>query len=321
MTLARQGAAAIALTIVLAYQSPREVVHAQAVSAPPREYAAAVNIPGENYHMRGVALLPAKASTVRSVIWIMHQGVMSEQLYYDPELRQVAADTNSAVVLASGAPIEFRTPRSASEETNRNAALGGSTGVSRLLEVFAEAMGRRELRRAPMLFWGFSASASFGTTYAALHPDRTIGFVRYHTRRRGIEVDLNKIKDIPALLLAGGNDQVAGVEDSEQFWKVGREAGAPWTLAIEPTAAHSSPEIHLDTMKNLTIPWIAGVLRHRVSDGRSLRPVSAESAFGADPHTFELAPLTSLVGRANNAVWLPDQRTAESWQKVVRGQK
>src|SRR4030095_9410054 len=130
-----------------------------------------------------------------------------------------------------------------SDRVVRNAATGGADALLMILQRLGEDSRHKELRGAPLLFWGWSAAASFGTTFAALYPERPVAFVRYHTHMRGLSLDMKVLKSIPALLIAGRKDERAGTEDAETLWKSGRSSGAPWTFAIEPDAPHVSEEI------------------------------------------------------------------------------
>jgi dienelactone hydrolase len=293
---------------------------AQAPGERPLEFAAAVNLATENAKLRAVLLVPANLKRIRAVIWVVHHGQMSEQLYNDAGVRQMAAEAGCGLVLASIQNIQFERPNAPTpDDLARNAALGGDAGLRLVLEKLAQDTSHPELRSAPILFWGFSAAASFGTTFAALHPDRTIAFVRYHTHRRGLPVAFETTRNVPALLLAGGKDTTAGVDDARDLWKVGRAAGAPWAFAIEPDAPHSSLEIHATTLRTLTVPWMAAVLRLRLSDSGSLQRLVSDSAWLADDRTFDVASQSTFRGNPTDVSWLPDARSAQGWQAVVRG--
>jgi len=264
-------------------------------------------------------ILPSTVSAVRCIVWVMHQGQMSVQLYGHSGLRQVVAELQCSLILASIQQIEFRRPNTPmAEELNRDAAVAGDAGLSMLIERFAQDSGHHELRNAPILFWGFSAAAGFGTTFAALHPDRTIAFVRYHSHRRGSTTSVDRLKTTPTLLVAGGRDQTAGTEDASELWRSGRAAGAPWTLAVEPEAQHSSPEIHEKTVTSLTVPWISAVVRLRLNDKRPLKSVPVGETWLADVSTSETAAFAAFRGDRGAAVWLPDASSAKGWQAVTQ---
>jgi dienelactone hydrolase len=217
-----------------------------------------------------------------------------------------------AAAAANGVVIRSGT----SSRVERNAAEGGDA-LFAILRRLGEESAHPELTDAPLLLFGFSATASFGTTFAELYPERTVAFVRYHSHRRGLQMDMNVLGNIPALLIAGGKDETAGTEDAETMWKSGRAAGAPWTFAIEPGATHGSQESFVSSHQ-LIIPWIAAVLRQRLeADGTRLRSLTDRSGWLGNNNTAEVAPHATFTGPKEAASWLPDEATARGWSTVV----
>jgi hypothetical protein len=82
--------------------------------------------------------------------------------------------------------------------------LGGADGLLSLMHKLAREFGHRELADAPFLFWGWSAASAFGPSFALLHPERTVGFIRYHSG--GFPSEVEALKEIPALIFLGGQD-------------------------------------------------------------------------------------------------------------------
>jgi hypothetical protein len=154
------------------------------------------------------------------------------------------------------------------------------------------------------VLWGASAPGNFGTTFAVLHPERTVAFIRYHSHRRGSPTDVNALRNIPALLIAGSEDEVAGTDDAEALWKDGRTVKAPWTFVIEPGVPHAS-EASVVSSQELILPWIAAVVHQRL-----------------EPRSTRLRPVTPETGwRSRDAGWLPDEAAARGWRMVVSAPK
>lgn len=166
----------------------------------------------------------------------------------------------------------------------RNAAEGGGDALLRILQRLGEDSGHEELKNAPLVLWGWSAPASFGTTFAELYPGRTVAFIRYHTHRRGMPMNMKVLRFVPALLIAGSKDEQAGTADAEELWKSGRSVGAPWTFAVEPRAIHASEE----------------------------------SGWLGNNHSTEIAPHATFRGEKESASWLSDEVTAHGWQMVMK---
>jgi hypothetical protein len=298
---------------------------------PGRELAAAVNLHQKDMKAEGTLFLPHEVRQFRGVIVVINWGPLSQHLYEDPQWRKLSRTLATGLVhvrisnIASSVKTRV-TPsgRIAPDlapvtRPERNAALDGvADAFLTLLDRLAEESRHQELKRAPMLFWGHSAGGSFGPTFAALHPGRTIAFVRYHTHQRGLPLDMKVATQIPALLFAGRNDEQAGVEDIQTLWKNGRSIGAPWTFVLRSDAPHSSVEA-LKKANHLAIPWITAVFRERLpAPGAGLRRLSDSAAWMGDQETLAIASHGSFSGSKTDASWLPDETSARAW-RVVSG--
>jgi hypothetical protein len=208
-----------------------------------------------------------------------------------------------------------------SDRVIRSAAEGGAEVLLAILQRLGEDSAHKEMKDTPLLFLGWSRTASFGTTFAELYPDRTVAFIRYHAHLRGLSPNLKVLRNIPALLIAGGSDKQAGTEDAQTLWKSGRSAGAPWTFAIEPGATHGSEQAFVSSYA-LIIPWIEAVLHQRLeSESTRLRPLTEESGWLGSNESVEVVPYATFRGPQQEASWLPDEATARGWQTVLRATK
>jgi hypothetical protein len=291
------------------------------------EISAAVNLPAKNIKVEGKMFLPDRTRSVRAVIVVTnytlrHQGI-GINLFYTKQLRTSAQACQCALIyawLGTIRPIDANTPTA--KQFLRNAGVGGDDALLLLLQRLGNESGHRELKDAPLLFFGWSATASFGTTFAELHPDRTIAFIRYHTHRRGMTANLDVLKNIPALIIAGGKDETAGVQDAEEFWASGRAVGAPWTFAIEPNATHGDEDVLYKTANDLVTPWIAAVLRDRLAlNATKLKPLVENTGYLGDNHTAQTAPHSTFLGSKPTVSWLPDEATARGWRNVITSAK
>ena len=239
-------------------------------------------------------------------------------VYRDADWRDVAKRMGAALLLLDLQatvlpPAGERLPPE--KQVIRNAALGGGDALLALLDRFAELPGYAAVKKAPLLLWGFSASGSFVTTFAAAHPERTLGFVRYHSHARNLPVNMTVISKLPALIIAAADDKTAGVDDARDFSRQGRAARAPWTFAVHPQQAHGGG---LSESKAFMLAWIEAVTRQRLGGSGSLAVAAAgwlgnattRSAFHAGDYE------ASLV----EATWLPDEHTAKLWQALIKGE-
>jgi dienelactone hydrolase len=290
------------------------------------EFAAAVNSTARNLKTTGTVFVPDKVRRVRAIIVLVEQGPRSplaaQGRFGDMAWRSLAEDCECALLY-----LRVDTVRQFADDTPmvsnvlRNAAVGGGEALVTLMQRLSQESARPDLGEAPMLFWGWSAAASFGTTFAQQHPERTAAFIRYHTQLRGVPADVAILKNVPALLIAGAKDETAGTSDAQALWKAGRAAGAPWTFAIEPDASHASEEA-LVTSHQLILPWIRAVVAQRTSaDKSTLRPVTDAVGMMGDNRTAEVTWSAAYSGVKADASWLPDEVTAQGWRAVLRGAK
>lgn len=287
------------------------------IAAAADEVSASVTLPDRQIRADGKLVAPTHPN-IRSVIVIMRWGVGGD-VYRDAEWRDAAKRLGAALLLLDlqatvVPPAGERLPPE--KQVIRNAALGGGDALLALLDRFAQLPGYAAVENAPLLLWGFSASGSFVTTFAAAHPERTLGFVRYHSHARKLPVNMTVISKLPALIIAGADDQTAGVDDAGDLSRQGRATRAPWTFAVHPQQAHGGG---LSESKTFMLAWIEAVTRQRLVGSGSLADASAgwlgnatfRSVFHAGDH--ESSPA--------EATWLPDERTARLWQTLIKASK
>lgn len=291
------------------------ISHSQQTTVTVRsEFKAALDAPVKSASVSGSILFPAGQKRVDSVIVTVARAVSPRAEYSDARWRGMAARVNAAFLFLSlQQPPGENMP--VADQVVRNAAAGGAVGLVALLNRFAADSGHDELRTVPLLFFGGSAGGSFGTTFAMLHPTRTIGLVRYNSHSRGLPIDVERIRSIPALLLAGGDDQVAGTEDAEKLWKQGRALEAPWTFGIQPGQGHLAG---FELATAFILSWIEGVMHHRLAGGK-LREIDPANTWRADNRTSRLDRGRASTADLPHTSWLPDEKTARLWQEVVGG--
>ena len=134
-------------------------------------------------------------------------------------------------------------------------------------------------------------------------------------------LDLARVKQIPALFLAGNKDTPANVAGTEQLWRRGRAAGAPWTLLVEPDAKHrfASDGCQLES-HGLVIPWLTAVIRQRVPQvGAPVRVIDGKTGWLGDPMSGEVWLAASKPESAADTSWFPDEASARGWQALRTG--
>ena len=284
------------------------------------EFAAAVNLTEKNIKAEGTIFVPHKVPRVLAVIVTVGRAPLVDRAAEPFYVWRTLSETSKCALLYLRLGT-IRPEPAAGDVFVRNAAAGGADALLGVLQRLGEQSAHPELKDAPLLLWGGSAGAGFGTTFAELYPERTVAFIRYHAHLRGWTPNMKVLKDIPGLLIAGGQDETAGTEDAERLWKNGRSAGAPWTFAVEPGATHRDDDT-LVSSQQLIIPWIAAVLRQRLGPGSMrLRPVTENSGWLGNNHNTEVAPYATFPDPKREASWLPDEVTARGWRTVLRAAK
>ncbi|MEQ9401620.1 MAG: hypothetical protein RJQ04_20815 [Longimicrobiales bacterium] len=313
-TLGTRVTAALCLCYSVSTTSPREAA-SQVVGT---ELAAAVNLLDRDASLDGRLFVADDTPDVRCLMVVLQWG-LGEVLYRSQDLRAALAGEGCGLLQLRITNIHTPSAGVApSSQLVRNAGVAGSAGLALLLEELADDAARPGLTEVPLIFWGHSAAGTFGLTYAAMHPERTLGFIRYNSHLRGVPVELVDLDRVPGLLIAGELDRTAGVDDTLELWARGRAIDAPWTLAIQPDGPHGSPEF-LERANALLIPWVTAVARARASSAGSETRVPTSAAWLGDPGTAEVWPSAQVTGSRSGLAWLPDEATAFGWQIVMRG--
>lgn len=247
---------------------------------------------------------PARCAIV-ALNWAMSRGV-----FESPRWRDVADALDCAMLLLTldGAGDTLPPER----QPVRQAAAGGSQALEAMLKEFGERVHRPELRSVPLVFWGFSASGGFGTTFAELHPARSVAVIRFQSPPRGTAVDHRRIVDIPHLLIAGDADG----DDAREMWQTGRAVGAPWTFLLQ---SGKKPGDGLAEATDLILSWMACVIRLRTSGTGPLLRIDPATTWFGDHETGRLTRGPRDAAGAGQTSWLPDERTAALWRALVQG--
>jgi hypothetical protein len=278
------------------------------------EYGGAVNLLQKNVKVEAKVFVPEGVRRIRGA-WVVVAyalGGNTACCFYDESWRRFAESMSLALVHARFSTI------SADPQVTvwRNAELGGSDALLAVFENIASETQRAELRGMPLLFWGHSQGGPFGSTFAALHPERTIAVIRYHSGPVGLEHQ--EASRIPKLVLMGGRDSVVEPVRSQvsDLWHAGRRKSAPWTFAMEPLAEHGSLS-DVQKANMLLFPWIAAVMNQRVSATGTVRDVADRNGWLGNLVDHSIAGFETARFPQSEANWLPDEASAKAWHAVV----
>jgi hypothetical protein len=287
------------------------------------EIAAAINIPQKDLKLEGALFLPENARRIRAVLVVMANAetialMLTGQNAYS--VWHTAAESLSCALLhlrvsTIRAPEPGRNPN----DPQRNAALGGADGLLALMHRFARESRHPELVNAPFVFWGWSAQSAFGPTFALLHPERTVGFIRYHSG--GFPIEVGRLKGIPALLFLAAQDNPDALKAATTSFDQARSLSAPWAMVVQSGAHHEIRAPEIESAARLTMPWIDAVVNARVRGTQRLQPLTSTDGWLGDHRTGAISRATEAESSQAQRSWLPDERTATAWQSFVAAPK
>ena len=188
-----------------------------------------------------------------------------------------------------------------------------------------------ELAEVPWCLWGHSGGGFWASLMQTMYPDRIVAT----WLRSGTAFTTNWEKGemprpetpaaaylIPVMCNPGtkenGDKHFSGAWNGTlAMFKAYRAHGAPIGFAPDPRTSHQCGDC-----RYLAIPFFDACLAMRLPDKTSadqkLKPVDMTAAWLAAPLSEKAEPLKSYTGKANEAVWLPNEKVAKAWMEYVK---
>jgi len=249
--------------------------------------------------------VPARVDVVRAAVVFIERDGFDRYAFDDRDWRAMCARAACALVRV-GFPTRDDAPPQ--RQQKRNAALGGDSVVFTALRLGGERTAHPELQRVNVVIFGLSAAGNFGPTFAALHPGRTIGIIRYHSHLRGLVVDTSTLASVPALTIVGARDDATIAQDSRNLWSALRARNAPWAYVSH----FAQPHVSIDGLveAGLTMrEWTEALILRRTHAPPPLSPLAGSGWF-VDDSTGQVWEGRGLDGQRSSASWAPNARTA-----------
>jgi poly(3-hydroxybutyrate) depolymerase len=187
-----------------------------------------------------------------------------------------------------------------------------------------------ELEQVPWCLWGHSGGGFWASLMQTMHPDRIVAVwcrsgTAFASWEKG-EIAKPDIHDsdyqTPVMCNPGGKEKedkrFSGAwTGTHDMFTAYRAKGALIGFAPDPRTAHECGD-----SRYLAIPFFDACLAMRLPEkgakDQKLRPVDAKQAWLAEPLGEKAEPAASYKGKAEEAVWLPNERVAKAWMEYVK---
>jgi len=188
--------------------------------------------------------------------------------------------------------------------------------------------GHPELTTIPWCLWGHSGGGTWASIMQVLHPERIVAiWLRSGTAFNQLERSeplkpevASAVYAIPTMCNPGAKE--SGDKRFNGAWtgtlamfRGYRSRGALIGFAPDPRTSHECGD-----SRYLAIPFFDACLAMRLPEHgeTKLRAVDPKVAWLAEPLTETAQPATSYSGKAEEAVWLPNERVAKAWMEYVK---
>jgi hypothetical protein len=251
------------------------------------------------------AYVPETAVKARAIFLLTRHGIGSID---QPRIRAFADRNSVALASVKGNPLQR-----------------GFYPVS-LIDGYVAKLGEMlhhpELARLPIISFGHSNGTGFATIFPSQQPDRVIGWISYHSGA-AFHLQFPGVEKAPGLVLHGlidpyfKNGQVATVKNLRH------DRNAPVAMMLEANVAHAPVDSDQTATWNFITAFAEAVMRIRLNEDGSLRPVIIEQGWLGATYDVErggqqelaIAPFAEFKGDRSAANWLPDRTFAEVWQR------
>lgn len=279
--------------------------------------------------------LPPEVKTLRGVIVHQHgcgtgacQGGATAA--YDLHWQELARRYDCALLGPSYGQEEKQNcrlwcdPRNGSDKTFLNA-----------LTDLARESKHPELATVPWCLWGHSGGGFWASLMMTLHPERTVAvwcrsgtaFIPWEKGEIAKPNLTPAVYEIPVMCNPGlkerDDKRFAGAWNGcLEMFRAYRKEGAPIGFAPDPRTGHECGDC-----RYLAIPWFAACLELRLPEKESpvkegtvqkLRPIDQAQSWLAKEQGDAASPASKYPGQLMDAVWLPNEAVAQTWQQYVK---
>lgn len=248
--------------------------------------------------------IPETADTSKGVyVYLNPFGSDSRNIVYDSHM-QTLCESNSFSLM--GAQLN-----------NMHMDSGVGSALLSALSDFSSQSNHPEIEFSPLFFEGYSWGGQWSYHFTVWQPSQTIGFI---TMKGGYH-DTTYAGDaafVPGLMFIGENDLDYRITNLTGIFLDHRPLGAPWTLAMEPDAAHNRI-----TNRRLLDNYFLDIISRRlpndfpIDESYPLNDVILNSGWLGDRQDQFISQYECYPLFADTASWSPTREAAIHWQTFV----
>lgn len=257
--------------------------------------------------------LPSGVRKLKAAFLISEHGVGGPMMEH--KLLHAFADKHElALVGVLGDPIQC--------------GMGPASKLEALLAKIGAKLNHPELASVPVFTFGHSNGTGFPVFYAALRPDRVIGWISYHSGSDWHLV-IPGIEKSPGLVMHGQKDEYIECGQEQAIKDLRSERNAPVSMMIEGNIGHwPSTARNRHRAFTFVIAFCEACIRTRfpnrdIDPAAQLKPVDIKSGWLGENYDrstgglqdLGVAPYSSFSGDKSVANWLPDETFAKQWQR------
>jgi hypothetical protein len=253
--------------------------------------------------------LPPGVKKLKAAFLISEHG-MGGPMMEHKLFRKFADDHEIALVGFLGDPIQR--------------GIGPAGKLEEMLGGFGGKLNHPELATVPVFTFGHSNGTGFSAFYAALRPDRVIGWISYHSGGSW-HLIFPGVEKTPGLVMHGHKDKWIENGQEQAIKDLRTQRDAPVSMMIEGEQEHW-PSDRPAAFKFI-LAYCEACIRIRFPDGKlaadaTLKPVAIKAGWlGANydrktggMQQLDIAPYKDYSGDKRIANWLPDAGFARIWQ-------
>lgn len=255
--------------------------------------------------------MPAQSGLLRGVVVLMPGSNMDGRAAVDEEFWQDFARRQQFALV--GCLFKDRQHDNMNIEEYARAASGSGQALLEALSDFALRAKHPELANAPLLLWGHSAGGEFNYEFACWKPERVLAFVVNKGGYYFTHLASATTRQVPGIFFVGEKDLEFRVRSVRGIFAVNREAGALWTLAVEPGTEHE-----VGRTRELATAYFDSIIALRLSPASGPMRSAPHDAWIGNIQSLEISPTTHDKSGGALTSWLPDETFARQWQDFAR---